>query len=84
MQPLKDHQGKYSAKRIAGWALMFVCVLSFFIDLFSKYKANDILFGTLFAGALALLGVETIVNGINNRRNNQRQRRRGVKDDEDI
>jgi uncharacterized membrane protein YidH (DUF202 family) len=83
MKALKDHKGKWSSKRIAGWVLMGLCIFAFLVDMFTRNKANHLLFGTLFAGSLALLGVETVVNGFNNRRNNQRQRQRGVKDSED-
>lgn len=76
MQALKDHKDKYSSKRIAGWIILAICVLIAFIDMFTQYKSNDFIFGTMFAGAFALLGVETVVNGVKNRRNNQRQRQR--------
>lgn len=76
MQALKDKGGKWSSKRIIGMFLMLICVTFAFIDFFTDLKANEFIFGTLFGGALALLGVETVVNGITNR-NNQRRNQRG-------
>ena len=79
MQALKDHSDKWSIKRILGMLLVAVCLVFAFIDMFTNYTANDFVFGTLFGGALALLGVETVMKGITNR-TNQRQREREVKD----
>jgi len=76
MNALKDHNDKWSSKRIGGWVLLAICIAIAVIDMFSHHTANDFIFGTMFAGALALLGVETVVNGFNNRRTNQRQRQR--------
>ena len=83
MQALKDHSDKWSIKRILGMLLVAVCLVFAFIDMFTNYTANDFVFGTLFGGALALLGVETVMKGITNR-TNQRQREREVKDAGDL
>ena len=84
MQALKDHSDKWSIKRILGMLLVAVCLVFAFIDMFTNYTANDFIFGTLFGGALALLGVETVVNGFSKNRTNQRQRGSGVNEEGDL
>ena len=76
MNALKDHKNKWSSKRIGGWFLLLLCSGAFMVDMFTHFEANEMILGTLFAGGLALLGVETVVNGFRNRQNNQRQRQR--------
>ena len=78
MQALKDHSDKWSSKRIAGITLLVLCVGIAIVDMFTKFTSNDFIFGTMFGGALALLGVETVMKKINTKRINQRQRDRGV------
>jgi len=84
MSALKDHDNKWSSKRIAGVVILAVCLITWSVDMFTHYNANDFIFGTMFGGALALLGVETVVNGIRNNRNNQRQRQRRSNESEEI
>ena len=76
MNALKDHNDKWSSKRIGGWALLSICIYMALTDMFTTHQANEVIFSIMFGGALALLGVETVVNGINNRKSNQRQRQR--------
>jgi len=82
MQALKDHNDKWSSKRIGGWSLLSICIAIALTDMFTHYTANEVIFSIMFGGALALLGVETVVNGINNRKSNQRQRQRRSNPDE--
>lgn len=76
MSALKGNNGKWSSKRIGGWALLSICISMAIVDMFSTHQANEVIFSIMFAGALALLGVETVVKGLNNRKSNQRQRQR--------
>ena len=76
MNALKDHSNKWSSKRIGGWSLLSICIAMALADMFTSYKANEVIFSIMFAGALALLGVETVVNGVRNSRNNQRRSQR--------
>ena len=82
MNALKDHNDKWSSKRIGGWSLLAICIAIALTDMFTHYTANEVIFSIMFGGALALLGVETVVNGINNRKSNQRQRQRRSNPDE--
>ena len=84
MQALKDHSDKWSSKRIIGAALIAICLVFAFVDMFTQYVANDFIFGTMFGGALALLGVETVVNGFSKNRTNQRQRGSRVNEEGDL
>jgi len=84
MQALKDHSDKWSSKRIIGAILVAICLAFAVVDMFTKYTANEFIFGTLFGGALALLGVETVVNGFSKKRTNQRQRESRVNEEGDL
>jgi hypothetical protein len=83
MELFKDHKNKWSSKRILGALLLFICVGLVFVDTFTRYQVNDFLFGTMFGGSITLLGVESVVNGINNGRN-QRHRHQGSNGSEEL
>ena len=66
MQPLRGDNDKYSWKKITGGIVIFICIYMALTDQLTANKANEIIFGTLFAGGIALLGVETVMKRRNN------------------
>jgi hypothetical protein len=59
-QILKDKEGKLSAKRFWGGAILILCGIAFVLDGLGFYEVNSTLFNSFLLAGTSLVGLDTI------------------------
>lgn len=59
MSLLKDTNGNWSSKRVAGYVVLGVVLVAFVADLFERLDINESVANTLIMAAAAILGIGT-------------------------